>query len=59
MASSTTTSSLVVLFQTLVAMLIVDSSGFGGGEGIVGFGYLDEFVVGRVIARVLIRMVLF
>lgn len=59
MPSSTTTSSLVVLFQTLVAILIVDSSVFGGGEGVVGFGYLDEFVVGRVIARVLIRMVLF
>ena len=42
---------LLVLFEAFVAVLVVDAAGFGGGEGVVGFGYGDEFVVGgRVVS---------
>ena len=41
---------LLVLFQSFVAVLVVDAAGFGCGEGVVGFGYLDEFLGGGFIA---------
>ena len=37
---------LLVLFEAFVAVLVIDAAGFGRGEGVVGFGYGDEFVVG-------------
>ena len=40
------TAGLLVLFEAFVAVLVVDAAGFGGGEGVVGFGYGDEFFVG-------------
>lgn len=43
---------LLVLFQTFVPVLVVDAPGFGGGEGVVGFCDLDEFLGGRFIATV-------
>ena len=33
-----------------MAVLVVDAAGFGSGEGVVGFGYLDEFLGGGFIA---------
>ena len=41
---------LLVLVEALVAVLVVDAPGFGGGEGVVGFGYCDKFVMGGVVA---------
>lgn len=37
---------LAALFQTFVAVLVVDFAGLGVREGFVGFGYLDEFLFG-------------
>lgn len=37
---------LLALFEAFVAVLVVDLAGFGVREGFVGFGDLDEFVVG-------------
>ena len=47
---ATTLSALLVLLQAFVAILVVDAAGFGLGEGVVGFGYLDEFLRGRFVA---------
>ena len=41
---------LLVLLEAFVAVLVVDAAGFGRGEGVVGFGYLDEFLGGGFIA---------
>ena len=41
---------LLVLLEAFVAVLVVDTAGFGRGEGVVGFGYLDEFLGGGFIA---------
>ena len=41
---------LLVLCEAFVAVLVVDAAGFGGGEGVVGFGYLDEFLGGGFVA---------
>ena len=41
---------LLVLFEPFVAVLVVDAAGFGRGEGVVGFGYLDEFLGGGFVA---------
>lgn len=43
---------LLVLFEALVAVLVVDAAGFGLGEGLVGFGDLDEFLVRGFVASV-------
>ena len=43
---------LLVLGETVVAVLVVDFAGFGDGEGVVGFGYLDEFFGGGGVAAV-------
>ena len=40
----------LLLGEAFVAVLVVDAAGFGGGEGVVGFGYLDEFLGGGFIA---------
>ncbi len=45
-----TAAALLVLFQPFVAVLVVDAAGFGRGEGVVGFGYLDEFLGGGFVA---------
>ena len=37
---------LLVLFEAFVAVLVVNAAGFGRGEGVVGFGYGNEFVMG-------------
>ena len=39
-----------VLREAFVPVLVVDFAGFGGGEGVVGFGYLDEALGGGVVA---------
>ncbi len=41
---------LLVLGEAFVAVLVVDFAGFGGGEGVVGIGDLDELFGGGVIA---------
>ncbi len=41
---------LLMLFEPFVAVLVVDAAGFGRGEGVVGFGYLDEFLGGGFVA---------
>lgn len=41
---------LLVLLDAFVAVLVVDLAGFGRGEGVVGFGDGDEFVVRGVVA---------
>ena len=41
---------LLVLLQAFVAVLIVDAAGFGLGEGIVGFGDLNELLRGRFVS---------
>ena len=41
---------LFVLLDAFVAVLVVDFARFGGGEGVVGFGYGDEFLVSGVVA---------
>lgn len=43
---------LLVLLEALVAVLVVDAAGFGLGEGLVGFGDLDEFLVRGFVASV-------
>ena len=46
------TTALFVLREAVVAVLVVDFAGFGAGEGFVGFGDLDEFFGGGVVATV-------
>ncbi len=41
---------LFVLVEAVVPVLIVDAACFRGGEGVVGFCYFDEFVMGGVVA---------
>ncbi len=41
---------LLVLLDAFVAVLVVDLAGLGLGEGVVGFGDRDEFLVGGVVA---------
>lgn len=43
---------LLVLLEALVAVLVVDAPGFRLGEGFVGFGDLDEFLVRGFVASV-------
>jgi hypothetical protein len=57
--TSAASASLLMLLQTLMAVLVVDAAGFGRGEGVVGFCYLDEFVMGGLVAGVFVRVVLF
>ena len=45
-----TAAALLVLLEAFVAVLVVDAAGFGGGEGVVGFGYLHEFLGGGLVA---------
>ena len=40
---------LLGLFLAVVAVLVVDTAGFGLGEGVVGFCYLDEFFRGGLV----------
>lgn len=40
---------LLSLFQTLVAILVVDLAGLGVDEGFVGFGDFDELVLGGIV----------
>ena len=47
---ATAAAALLVLFKAFVAVLVVDAAGFGDGEGVVGFGYLDEFLGGGFVA---------
>ena len=44
---------LFVLGEAVVAVLVVDFAGFGGGERVVGFGDLDEFLGRRFRCRCL------
>jgi hypothetical protein len=48
---------LLVLLEALVAVLVVDLARLGRREGFVGFGYLDEFGLGCVVAWVLVWVV--
>jgi len=41
---------LLVLLDAFVAVLVVDLAGLGLGEGVVGFGNGDKFLVGGVVA---------
>ena len=43
--ASTTVTSLLVLFEAFVTVLIVDFAGLGFGEGFVGFSDFDEFLL--------------
>lgn len=51
--TSTTVSSLLVLFEAFVTVLIVDFAGFGFREGFVGFGDFDEFLLCCLVSTVL------
>lgn len=43
---------LFVLVEAIVPVLVVDAPGFCRGEGVVGFGYRNEFVMGGVVTSV-------
>lgn len=45
---------LLAVLETLVAVAVVDRAGLWVGEGFVGFGDLDEFLLGGVIAGVFV-----
>ena len=47
---------LLAVLETLVAVAVVDGAGLGVGEGFVGFGDLDEFLLGGVVAGVFVRV---
>ncbi len=40
---------LLVLVKAFMAVLIVDAAGLWSGEGVVGFCYLDEFVMRGIV----------
>ena len=48
--SAAAAAALLVLFQPFMPVLVVDAARFGRGEGVVGFGYLDEFLRGGFVA---------
>lgn len=50
--ATTATTALLMLFQSFMAVLVVDSPCFRGGEGIVGFGNLNEFLGRGFVATV-------
>jgi hypothetical protein len=58
-SSSSSGSSLFVLFHAFRAVAVVDASQVLVGQHLVGFGDFDEFLRGRVVVGVLVRMVLF
>lgn len=45
---------LLAVLETLVAVAVVDGAGLGVGEGFVGFGDLDEFLLGGVVAGIFV-----
>ncbi len=47
---------LFVLVEAIVSVLVVDAPGFCRGEGVVGFGYRDEFVMGGVVTSVCLEI---
>lgn len=49
-ASATAALAALMLLKSFVAVLIVDLAGFRVREGVVGFGYLDEFLRGGFIS---------
>ena len=51
--SAATGAALFVLREAVVAVLVVNFACFGRGEGVVGFGYLGEFVGGGGVVTVL------
>jgi hypothetical protein len=55
--ASVTVTSFLVLFEAFVAVLIVDFACFGLGEGFVGFGDFDEFLLGCLVTTVLCVLV--
>ena len=48
--ATTSTAALLVLREALMAILVVDFAGFGGGERVVGFGDLDKFFGGGLVS---------
>ena len=50
---------LLMLLHSLVAVLVVDLPYFSVDKDIVSFGYFDEFLVRRLIVRVLVGVELF
>lgn len=50
---------LLVSLDTLVAVLVVDLADLGVDERFVGVCYLDEFLLGGLVAWVLVWVVLF
>ena len=55
--ASLTVTSFLVLFEAFVSVLIVDFAGFGFGEGFVGFGDFDEFLLCCLVTTVLCLLV--
>ena len=49
-AAATTAAALFVLRETIVAVLVVDFTRFGAGEGFIGFRDLNEFFRGGIVA---------
>lgn len=47
---SSASAALLPLFETFVAVLVVDLAGFGDGESFVCFCYFDEFLFGGFVA---------
>ena len=52
-------SALLVLFETFIAVLVIDAASFGLRESVVGFGDLDEFFRGGFIATTEMKEVSF
>jgi hypothetical protein len=55
--ASVTVTSFFVLFETFVAVLIVDFACLGLGKGFVGFGDFNEFLLGCLVTTVLCLLV--
>lgn len=51
--ASLTVTSFFVLFETLVAVLVVDLASLGFGKGFVGFGDFDKLLLDGFIATTL------
>jgi len=59
LATTASASALFVALDAFVAVLVVDATELRVAEGFVGFGDLDEFVLGGAVVGVLVRVVLF
>ena len=45
-------STLLVLIESIMAILVVNTAGFGVREGVVGFGDIDKLLMCRVVSTI-------